>query len=41
MADYVRADEVAIAPEIPEPASIALSSDPGESLLRRHVDEFL
>jgi peptide/nickel transport system permease protein len=40
MADYVQADRVAIAPELP-PEPVARSDDKGESLLRRHVSEFL
>src|SRR4051795_3856187 len=40
MADYVHSDGVAIAPELP-PEPVAPGDDKGESLLRRHVSEFL
>jgi peptide/nickel transport system permease protein len=40
MADYVHSDGVAIAPELP-PEPVAPGDDQGESLLRRHVSEFL
>src|SRR3954470_12997374 len=40
MADYVHSDGGAIAPELP-PEPVAPGDDKGESLLRRHVSEFL
>ena len=40
MADYVHSDGVAIAPELP-PEPVAPGDDKGESLMRRHVSEFL
>jgi peptide/nickel transport system permease protein len=41
MADYVHGDEVAIAPELPELAPASPESERSESLLKRHVAEFL